>query len=116
MSLKRIISALASLGLKEGDAQVYVYLAKKGPCEEKDLADAMNLTKKKLCPILERLLVKGMIRVNPEYSIQYSAMSLEKVLDMLLKENEQLTEALRTSREKLVLKWRSIFETNFEEK
>jgi sugar-specific transcriptional regulator TrmB len=101
LSLERIISALASLGLKEGDAQVYVYLAKKGPCEEKDLADAVNLTKKKLCPILERLLAKGLIRVNSECLIQYSAMSLEKVLDMLLKENEQMTEALRTTEKNL---------------
>ena len=115
MSLERVISAFESMGLKKGDAQVYVYLAKKGPCEEKDLADTMKLTKRKLCPIIERLLAKGMIKINPEFSIQYSAVPLEKVLDMLLKENEQGTKALRASREELVLRWRSIFEKNSEE-
>ena len=113
MSLERVIGAFASLGLTERDAQVYVYLAKKGPCEEKDLAEAMNLTKKKLCSTLERLLAKGMIRIIPKYSIQYSAMPPEEVLDMFLEEKKKGAEALRTSREELISRWRHSFKTNF---
>jgi sugar-specific transcriptional regulator TrmB len=115
LSLERVIGALASLGLKEGDAQVYVYLAKKGPCKEEDLADNMKLTNRKLCPILERLIAKGLIRIIHDYSIQYSATPLDKVLDMLSKENEQGTQALRRNRDELVSRWRGIFETNSEE-
>lgn len=115
LSLERIISALTNLGLEEGDAQVYIYLAKKGPCEEEDLVGIMKLTKRKLCPILKRLLAKGMIWINPEYSIKYSAKPLEEVLDMFLKEKKQGTEALRRSREELILRWRQGFETNFNE-
>lgn len=110
MSLERIISALASLGLKEADSQVYVYLAKEGPCEEEDLADNMKLTKRKLCPILKRLLAKGIIWINPEYPNKYSPLPLEEVLDMFLKEKKQGTEALRRSREELILRWRQSIE------
>jgi sugar-specific transcriptional regulator TrmB len=106
LSPEDIISALESFGLKKDDVQVYVYLARKGPCEEKDLADTMKFTKRKLCAILKRLLAKGMIRISPEFSINYSAMSIEEVLDMFLKEKKQGIEALRISREELILMWR----------
>jgi sugar-specific transcriptional regulator TrmB len=110
LSLKRIINLLTSLGFKEGDAQVYVYLAKKGPCEEKDLIDTMKFARRELYPILKRLLANGTIWITSKYSIKYSAMPIEEVLDMFLKEKRQGIEALRISREELLSRWRQSIE------
>ena len=61
MSLERIIKALRGFGLKRIEAEVYVYLAKKGPQKGRDLADALNIRKQQLYPILKKLEEDGLI-------------------------------------------------------
>ena len=45
MSLERVIKALVSLGLSRIDAEVYVYIAKKGSRKLIDLDMALNYSK-----------------------------------------------------------------------
>jgi sugar-specific transcriptional regulator TrmB len=108
VSLKLSLKALENLGLTEVDAQVYVYLAKIGPHEKKDLANALKLTKRELCLSLESLFTKGMINKTPEQQIIYSATPLEKIIDELTKMAKEQIEALQTSREELLSNWRSM--------
>ena len=75
------MKALKSLGLAETEAKVYVYLAKRGPLEEKDLAKTLKLTEQRICFSLEMLLTKGMVSAIPELTTKYSAIALEKILD-----------------------------------
>jgi sugar-specific transcriptional regulator TrmB len=89
---------------------VYVYLAKKGPHEEKDLANALKLTRHQLCLSLETLLTKKMVRATPERSIKYCAIALEKILDEFMKAAKDQAKALQVSREKLISTWRSMEE------
>jgi len=101
---------LKSLGLAETEAKVYVYLAKKGPLEEKDLANTLKLTEHQLCFSLERLLTKGMVNAIPELKTKYSAIALEKVLDQLMKATQKQAEVLQESREGILFAWRSMIE------
>ncbi len=114
MSIERLIGVLASLGLTKREAQVYVYLSKRGPCEEKNLEDALKLTKHKLSQILKRLSTLEMVNASSEYSIKYCATPLERVLDMLLKEKRQQAKVLQINREELILNWQRIFGENSE--
>ena len=101
------IKALETLGLTGLDAEVYVFLAKKGPHEEKDLANNLKLTKSQLRFILESLLTKGMIRTYPEHSVKYSAIELEKVLEQFLKTKKEQAKILRATRRELLSMWHS---------
>jgi sugar-specific transcriptional regulator TrmB len=104
------MKALKSLGLAETEANVYVYLAKKGPLEEKDLAKTLKLTERHICFSLERLLTKGMVSAIPERSTKYSAIGFEKVLDQFMKATQKQAKALQESREEILLAWRSMME------
>jgi sugar-specific transcriptional regulator TrmB len=110
LSLTLVIKALKSLGLTETEAKVYVYLAKKGPLEEKDLAKTLKLTKHQLCLSLEKLLNKGMVNAIPELKTKYSAIALEKVLDQLMKATQKQAEVLQESKEGILFAWRSMIE------
>ena len=112
LSLEKVLKALRKLGFENIEAQVYVYLAKKGPLEIKELENAMKLTPHQLYPALESLLSKRIVSKIPEYSFKYSAMPIEEVLDMFLKEKKHQAEALQTSREELILSWQSSYEAN----
>ena len=89
------------------DAKVYVYLAKKGPHDEKDLAKALELTKPQLRFSLESLLTKGMINTYPEHSIRYSAIELEKILEEFLETKKEQAKILRATKRDLLSIWRS---------
>ena len=106
MSLEKALKALASLGLSEVDAKLYVYLAKKGPHGKKDLASAQNLTKHKLCLILDRLATRGIVLAVPEHSTYY-AVPFEKVLDEFLKTSIKEVRDLEAKRQAILDAWHS---------
>jgi sugar-specific transcriptional regulator TrmB len=107
MSLKLALKALESLGLTGVDAEVYVYLAKKGPHEEKDLANALKLARTQLRLSIESLLTKGMIITYSAHSVKYSAIELEKVLEQFLETKKEQAKILRTTKKELLSTWRS---------
>jgi sugar-specific transcriptional regulator TrmB len=105
LSLEKALKALTSLGLLEVDAKLYVYLAKKGPHGKKDLANALNLTKHKLCLILDRLVTRGIVLAVPEQT--YYAVPFEKVLDEFLKTSIEEVRDLEAKRQAILDVWRS---------
>jgi sugar-specific transcriptional regulator TrmB len=110
LSLERALDTLVSLGLTQTDAQVYVFLAKKGSQREKDLADALKLTKHQLCRSLENLEAKGMVNATLEPTARLTAVPLEKVLDFFMKVATEQAKALQASRKELLSNWRSMIE------
>ena len=108
MSLKLAMEALKSIGLTETEAKVYVYLAKEGPLEEKELANTLKLTNNQLTISLEMLLAKGMVNAIPESSTKYFAIAFEKVLDQFMETTKKQAKDLQASKEEILSTWRSM--------
>ena len=102
MSLERVIKALISLGLTRMDAEVYVYLAKKGPQEIVDLTKALNYINKKINSSLKNLQTKGL--VSKDRSI-FSALPFEEALDLLIKMEKEQAQIMQESKEELLTTW-----------
>ncbi len=97
MSLEKAIGYLKTLGLTDADALVYIFLAKKGPCAEDDIAYTLNLTAEKLHLSLKALMAKGMIRHITKNPNSYFAIPFEKIFDENSKvSNEKLKALLAT--------------------
>jgi sugar-specific transcriptional regulator TrmB len=105
-----MLDTLVSLGLTQTEAQAYVFLAKKGPHNGKELANALKLTKQQLCCSLKSLRAKGMVNATRERPTQFSAVSLEKVLELSMKATIEKAKALQASRKELLSTWRSMIE------
>lgn len=101
MSLERIIKILEGFGFERIEAEVYVYLAKKGPQKEMDLSDALKIRKRQLYFILKKLQAKGVVSVSPEHPAVFSALPFEKTLNRLVKANIEQAKAIREIMEKL---------------
>jgi len=102
MSLERVIKALIGLGLTRSDAEVYVYIAKKGPQEVMDLAKALNYVNKKINASLRNLQTKGL--VSKDRTI-FSALPFEEALDLLIKMEKEQAQAMHESKEELLATW-----------
>jgi len=98
---------LEGFGFSKTDAEVYIYLAKKGPRREIDLSKALKLTKKKIDLILKNLQNKGLITATVEQTAFFSALSFEIVLDQLVKSNIQRASEITENKEDFLARWRS---------
>jgi len=108
LSLERIIKTLEGFGLKRIDAEVYVYLAKKGPLKAGEVATALKLSKQKLYPILKNLQNRGMVTVNLQCPSLFIAVAFEKVLNMLVKADLEQAQAIKETNKELLSSWRSM--------
>lgn len=106
LSQERIIKILESFGLKPKEAEVYVYLAKKGPLMADVVSVALKLDKQKLGYVLRNLQKTGI--VTKSYPAVFSAMDFEDVLDFFIKLNVEQAQALNESKEELLSSWRSM--------
>ena len=112
MSLERVLKTLENFGLTKKDAKAYVYLAKKGPKEGKDIAIALNLTQPQLTSTLVRLQKKGFIHTSAQCPDLFSAFTFEQILDMMIAIKDEEAQAVRETHEELLSSWGAIPEKN----
>ena len=102
-----MIKILRKFGFSKAEADVYIYLAKKGPRREIDLSKALKLTDTELDFILEKLQGRSLVTAIFEQSEFFSAMPFEVVLDQLVKSHIQRGYAITENREEFLARWRS---------
>ena len=112
MSLKRVLETLVSYGLKPSDVKIYIFLAKKGPHNGRELCNILTMPKHQIYQCLRNLQAKGIITATPERPALFFAVPFEKVLEILVK--TKLQEAERTQQEKAeaLSKWQTLTDEN----
>ena len=88
------MKSLISLGLPEVDAEVYMYLARKGTQDLKDLTTGLDFSQKKI-----EFSLKNLKSINLVFgSDHFSAIPFEKALELLIRnqhENEKTLNKLK---------------------
>ena len=102
-----MIKILDGFGFSKADAEVYIYLAKKGPRREIDLSKALKLTEQKLDLILKNLQTKGLVTATVEQSELFLALPFEIVLDQLVKSHIKRASVITENKEEFLARWRS---------
>jgi sugar-specific transcriptional regulator TrmB len=113
LSSERVLRALEGLGLERVDAEVYVYLANKGPQKGSDVAGALKIRKQQLHSILKNLQTKGVVTASSESPALFSAVLFEKALEVLVEANMEQAKAIRESKEELLYSWRIMAERDY---
>lgn len=105
LSKEWMLKTLTTLGFKETDAQVYVYLTTEGPQQARNIAGALKIYKRKLYRDLKKLQQKGMINVSQEYPAQFSAIPFDKILDFLIKTHMKEAQRIEQEKEEILNQW-----------
>jgi sugar-specific transcriptional regulator TrmB len=108
LSLERVLKTLEGFGLSRTDAEVYVYLAKKGPKKGRMLANALQVTKQQLYPSLKNLKNKGIVTASLERPALFSAVAFEQVVELLISIKVEQAKAIKETKKELLDSWRSI--------
>ena len=106
MSLERVFKALVDLGLSETDAQVYIYLATKGPVKARNIVIYNRVSKRQIYRSLKRLHGKKIVMINSEYPAEYAALPFDEVLTMLIETKKEKAQAIKKRRQKILSSWR----------
>ena len=112
MSLERVLKTLQSFGFAKRDAEVYIYLAKKGPRNPLEIASALRIRRHHLLRILKKLQAKGIVTASPEQPVYFSALAFEKTLDLLVKANINQAKSIKESKQQLLSNWRDLTKQN----
>jgi sugar-specific transcriptional regulator TrmB len=102
-----MLKTLESLGLKQLDAEVYVYLAKNEPQKARDISEALETYKRQLYHSLRNLQLKGMVSASQERPARFSAISFDKVLDQFIQANREEAQGIEENKEQILSIWRS---------
>jgi sugar-specific transcriptional regulator TrmB len=112
LSLELLLDTLESFGLKRMDAQVYAFLAKRGPHRGKDLTSALKITKQQLYPSLKNLQERGIVNSTLKRPALFYAVPIEKVLDTFIKARIEEIQRLIQNKGELLSSWRSMTPNN----
>lgn len=102
LSLERIIESLVDLGLTRVDAEVYVYIAKKGSQKTNELTKVLNHSKYVIDKSLKSLVARKLIVKDGSI---FSAVAFEKALELFISKHEKQKKILEQSKEELVATW-----------
>jgi sugar-specific transcriptional regulator TrmB len=104
LSLDRIIKALVDLGLSRVEAEVYVFLAKKGPLKVETLEKFLNYKKNQIISSLKTLKDKKLVFSEVE---EYVALPFEEALELLIEQGKKKAKELQNNRENLIDTWKN---------
>lgn len=108
VSHQKILNTLQSFGLSSLDAEVYLFLAKKGPRKVSDLVQSLHIPKQQLYNILKNLQSKGIINSTLEHPARFCAEPFEKVLDLFLKSKIEEVQLIQDNKKDILTDWLSI--------
>ena len=108
MSLERVLRVLKEFRISETEANIYVYLAKKGSKSNVQLAKTLKMSLRQLNPTLQKLESRGLIMTSSSRATIFLALPFEKVLECLVHIKEQKAQEINEKKVELLELWKSI--------
>jgi HTH-type transcriptional regulator, sugar sensing transcriptional regulator len=103
-----VIKILENLGFSRVDAEVYVYLAKTGPKEGKDLTIGLRMAKQQLYQVLRNLKEKGVVTSSTDHPALFSALDFEELLRLYINLNKQQAKGIEETKKELLESWKNM--------
>jgi len=111
---QKIKEALRKFGLTEKEAEVYIFLGKKGPSKIGIITKQLKMNRGQIFRILKNLQKKGLVEATLEYPTRYATVSFEKVLDSLINTKREEVFQIEKAKNDLLSDWKKISQTELE--
>lgn len=111
MSREQLVKALESLGLSQTDVEIYLSLLRE-PEKAKGIVNTLEISRQQIYRSLKNLRAKGLVIATSTRPAQFSAVSLERILDLVMAVATEEAKTLQASKKELLSTWRSMIEKN----
>lgn len=95
------MKTLGSLGLSQTESKVYIYLAKVGPSQAKDLSRGLKMTKQQLYAALNSLKKKRVVTSRSEPATVFVALAFEELLNLFMELGVEKQKAIENIKKEL---------------
>jgi sugar-specific transcriptional regulator TrmB len=99
---------LKNFGLTEKEAEVYLFLAKRGTSRSGEIVKGMRAHKGEVYRVLKSLQTKGLVESTIEFPTRFTAVPFETALDSYIKVKRQEVAFVENARQELLEDWKSI--------
>lgn len=99
---------MKNLGLSQGDAEIYIFLAKEGPKKGCELVNALKMSRQQLYSILKKLRQKQIVKTNDDKPSIFYAIAFDEVINLLVKIKKEQSAVIIETKEELLSSWRSV--------
>jgi sugar-specific transcriptional regulator TrmB len=106
--LSTIEETLSRFGLLKNEIKVYLYLARSGEKKASEIAESVSLHRTETYRILRDLEKKGILFSVFEKPLKFTAVPLDKAIDVLVDAQKMRIKLLEKEKENLVKLWLSI--------
>jgi sugar-specific transcriptional regulator TrmB len=106
---EKVLKILTQIGLPKTDAEVYLFLATKGPKKTEDLGNELQMPSLELHSILKRLKKRGLVATTP---VSFVALPIERMMDMLAKARLDEAQNIAEKKNAILSQWRSLVYRN----
>jgi sugar-specific transcriptional regulator TrmB len=110
--MERILKSLQDLGLTRDEAEVYVYLAKKGPQTKKTLIETLKKDSGEITIALKGLEEKQITTRKSKQSTLFSAIPFEKLLTNYAKIKVSQIKKIEQKRLTMITDWSETIKEN----
>ena len=111
MAEETVERILKDFGLTSGEAEVYVFLAKRGVLKSREVARQLKKDKAQVLRVLKSLETKGLVESTFEAPKRFTAVPFGKVLDAFVKAKRDEANLIESTKKELLLHWKSIGKT-----
>jgi HTH-type transcriptional regulator, sugar sensing transcriptional regulator len=108
LSEDRVLKTLVSLGLSRLDSQVYLCLAKKGSQRGNEISKTLKVQNQQLYRSLKNLRSKGIVEATLEHPARFSAVSFDKVVDLVIKSKMAEAQLIQENKEEILTSFLSL--------
>jgi len=103
-----IEKTLNNIGLSEKEAEVYLFLGKRGALKGREITKQLKINKGQVYRILKSLQKKGLVETTLEYPTRFIAVPLEKVIDSFIKSKREEVTQIEETKKNLLSDWNKI--------
>jgi sugar-specific transcriptional regulator TrmB len=108
MSQEKVLKVLSDLGLTRLDSKIYIYLAKNGPKEGKEISRALKVQRPQLYRSLKTLQKKAIVSATLERPAKFSAVSFERAVDLFIRTKLEEAQKIQNEKSELLSSWQGI--------
>jgi len=108
LSEKTILRVLRDFRLTETESEVYIFLVKSGIQKARDISSSLKMHKAQVYRILKDLEKRGMVEQTLESPSRFTAISFEKLLDVIIRGKREEANSLEDMKDDLMVYLRSI--------
>ncbi|TRO54735.1 hypothetical protein E2P63_00705, partial [Candidatus Bathyarchaeota archaeon] len=114
MSDATVSKFLRDFGLTKKEAEVYIFLAKRGALRSGEIVRGLKTHKGEVYRVLKSLQTKGLVESTIEFPTRFTAVPFETALDSFIKVKKEEVISVEKARQELLKDWKSISKTGVE--